>query len=243
MRKLDRSDNFLATDSDSKTTTHIQTKKRDLAMSRTLTTIVIATLFSSTLLAQTTSDPVADLTSQIISRYMPRSTASSFSQIATDLEDQTDDQKEPTPKAAGYAAPTATNSFSFAYPSDIPGMSRAATARSLPMMMPRMGAAAMPMFSQAARLPGGLQFAEKVADDEDEAKIATKQTLTRSIAIPRPRSFSAASNNGIHAIQAVVPTDGGDEKVELKGNSDQVRKQLDSLSPEIQRIMRQSLGL
>lgn len=190
-------------------------------MSRTLTVIVIATLFSSTLFGQTTPDPVADLTSQIISRYMPQTTSSSFSRLATTAVDQ-NDKTEKTQGLGNLGVSASSGGFTFAYPTDV-----GKAVRSTPMMTP--------FFSQAARLPIGLQLEEK--NGEKAAPAAA------GFAMPRLRSFSAASNNGVHAIQAVVPTDKGDEKVELKGTQDEVKTQLDKLSPEIQRVMRRSLGL
>lgn len=61
--------------------------------------------------------------------------------------------------------------------------------------------------------------------------------------LPRPLTFSQASSNGIHAIQAVVPTDAGPQKIELRGNGPQIRRQVENLTPEARRIMARTLGL
>jgi membrane-associated protease RseP (regulator of RpoE activity) len=56
-----------------------------------------------------------------------------------------------------------------------------------------------------------------------------------------PRSLSISESNGIMAIAAIVDTAHGAQRVELKGNRQQVEGQLQQLSPEVQAVLRPHL--
>lgn len=59
--------------------------------------------------------------------------------------------------------------------------------------------------------------------------------------VPQPMAFSRAFANGLHSIEAIVPTDHGPERVKLEGNDREVQDQLDSLPQDVRRIMTRSL--
>jgi len=187
-------------------------------MSRTLTTIALLSVFATNLMGQTTEDPIAKMTSDIIARYTGNtSSAGSYSQSYTAVMPRVDAQYDamatqelpatPLPRLSPWQSP-----FEFA----------------LPWFSPR-----MPMMNEGLRL-----------DSEPPAsRLPLPADAFSAYRGARPLSMSAASANGIHSVDAVVATDKGDERVELKGTRHQLRKQLKAFSPQAQRVMKRSLGL
>lgn len=228
-------------------------------MFRTLTTIVFATLVSTTLLAQTPSDPVADMTSNIISRYLPQATSqgvssTSFSSMARTAQTAAPITAAPATAAGTNVVATAPAATATASGVGFPGLFAPRTAIGLNTGTAAGGIAVSSGVGNFRSLSAGsmgLQLGQLGKADAKtttagfaaSAPTAQAAGVALPVAIARPRSFSAASNNGIHAITAVVDTDKGPENVELKGDKDQVLKQLDLLSPQARQVMKQSLGI
>ncbi len=186
-------------------------------MSRTLTSIVLLTVLSSNLMGQSTEDPVARMTSDIISRYTGGTSSSSFSRSYSADMEQFDQQQHgltlreipatPLPRLSTWQSP-----FQFA----------------LPWFSPR-----LPEMNEGLRMD--VEFAP--------SRLPLPADTFGAYRAARPLSLSTASANGIHAVDAVVATENGEERVELKGTRKQLKKQLKAFSPQAQRVMTRSLGL
>ena len=200
-------------------------------MFRTLTTIALATLLSSSVWAQTTSDPVEQLTRDVIGRFLPASATGSYRSLKADL---------PTDAARENAAQDAElrerpNLEALPLEEDAEVLEPLPMPRMYPRLMP------LPMIPSRPRL-----FLPQVEPGMPSPFLATPHFAGKSAEgadIPQPLSLSAASANGIHAIQAVVETEEGPERVELKGTRDQLKDQVKTLSPQARRVMTHSLGL
>ena len=186
-------------------------------MSRALTSIVLLTVLSTNVMGQSTEDPVARMTSDIISRYTGGVSSSSFSRSYTADMDQIDRQQlgltlreipaTPLPRLSPWQSP-----FKFSLPWFSPRLPEIKEGLRMDMVEPAPSRLPLPVDTFAAYAA-------------------------------RPLSLSTASANGIHAVDAIVATENGEERVELKGTRKQLKRQLKAFSPQAQRVMTRSLGL
>ena len=197
-------------------------------MTRNLTlTGLVLILLAGTLSAEqrrsqaTDADPVASLTARILSQFFPDSSASP-SPIA-----QTDDDAEDASADTGDE-PLAKRFETLPFWSGPMQIDLAKPALSKPVEL-------MPL--RPIPLPPGNGARSALA------LMSRQMAAVKAPVEGAPLALSAASANGNYAIEAIVPTDDGPQKVKLNGTRQEVEDQLRALPDPIRRSLGRSLGM
>ena len=209
-------------------------------MSRTLATLIVV-LTTSSAFCQGTSEPtyskptykdsVERLTDSIMRRFMPSWTR------AEPIENDFESERMVRAEQRSFRQRTQTTPLVDPELDQIDELDVLRVFDKMPM--PR-GFPSFPLEIERFGAPSFGNFSGATAASSAWTAVP-RPNRTLKAAVPAPLSLSRASANGIHAIQAVVPTKDGPRRLELKGTSEQVRRQVEALPHDIRSIMEDAL--
>lgn len=230
-------------------------------MSRTIINLVatsIIAITTTTTFAQDIKDPVERMTDRIMRQFMPSSfwqtqpveTPVQHEEFATEPIEQRRQSIHEDERLREFGL-SSDNALPRSQRDDLDGQAFEPQPEFDLMPLPRgfkfptfrMMNFAPQAFATSSTSASSGGISSSSAWEFDDTDFRDKPAFKTRPASPRPMSLSRASTNGVHTIQAVVPTENGPRRLELKGSSTEVRRQVERLPNDVRRMMKTELGL
>ncbi len=225
-------------------------------MSRKLAILIVA-ISASASFAQETQDPVERMTDRIMSRFMPGWMSA---EAPRSEEDELTRRERPSvsesslpstmrfaPDLDGMELPEfdmldRLDLDIMPMPRDIPAFPAMKTMFRARAFASSGGTSSSSYSTSATTVPAAARPTFGAPSSSRAAAMAPSRWRTVKT-VPRTLALSRASANGIHKIEAVVPTKDGARRLELEGTSQEVRRQVETLPSDVRVMMEEALGL